>query len=284
MPSVRPEGRPPVTEQVPRHQAIRRLATDPSAHAAIRAEAGPPPADVGAWLAGLQTLTGVPFGYLVPDARMLPPESIRFFAIDPNWTAALVDGALSLASKTAPAAAAVATLRPAALAAASPPAGGYSGFLLRSALVSDWPGLRVTGYADPQAATPLATARLERLAPTVLLALFAGLIQRVDLAEPPQHLHAGVSSAAPPSVSLRLIDTGNAGVQPAGDPTAPVTLRQDPSRSVIDVGATVTAIGQRLSQVYGSLNQTVPPLRPAGVNLQFAQGTATQSFITGTAS
>lgn len=242
--------------------------------AAITAQAGPTPADVSAWLAGLQTLTGVPFGYLVPDARMLPPESIRFFAVDPNWTAALLDGVLSLAAKTAPAASAVATLRPVALAAAGATTTAYSGFLLRSALVSDWPGLRVTGYADTQGATPLTTARQERLAPTVLLVLFAGLIQRVDLAEPPQHLHAGVSSAVSPQVSLRLIDSGNVGVPPTNNPTAPVTLRQDPNRSVIDVTATVATIAQSLSQ---------PSLGPAGVSLQFAQGTATQSFITGAA-
>jgi hypothetical protein len=270
-------------EQVPRHQAIRQLALEPSMQAAITAQAGSTPADVSAWLTGLQTLTGVPFGYLVPDARMLLPESIRFFAVDPNWTAALVDGALSLAAKTAPAAAAVATLRPAALAAASATATAYSGFLLRSALVSNWPGLRVTGYADTQGATPLATARQERLAPTVLLVLFAGLIQRVDLAEPPQHLHAGVSSAVSPQVSLRLIDSGNVGVPPKGNPTAPVTMRQDPNRSVINVTATVATIGQSLSALYTGLKQTAPPLGPAGVSLQFAQGTATQSFIVGAA-
>ena len=204
---------------------------------------------------------------------MLPPESIRFFAVDPNWTAALVDGALSLAARTAPAAAAAAALRPAALAAATPPAAGYSGFLLRSALVPAWPGLRVTGYADPQAITPLATARLERLAPTVLLALFAGLVQRVDLAEPPQHLHAGVTAAAAPSVPLRLIDAASAGLPPPGNPTAPVTLRQDPDpgRTVIDIRATVAAVAAGLSAVYASLNQAVPQLGPAGLSLQFAQ-------------
>ncbi len=272
-------------EHVPRHRAISLLAGQQAAQAAIAAQAGPPPADVSAWLAGLQALTGIPFGYLVPDARMLPPESIRFFAVDPNWTAALVDGALSLAAKTAPAAAAAATLRPAALAAATPPAAGYSGFLLRSALVPAWPGLRVTGYADPQAITPLATARLERLAPTVLLALFAGLVQRVDLAEPPQHLHAGVTAAAAPSVPLRLIDAASAGLPPPGNPTAPVTLRQDPDpgRSVIDVRATAAAVAAGLSAVYASLNQAVPPLGPAGLSLQFAQGAAAQSFSTGTA-
>ena len=87
-----------------RHQALRQLAADPTARAALAAQAGPAPDDVSAWLADLQVLTGVPFAYLVPDSRMLPPESIRFFAVDPNWTAALVDGALSIAATTAPAA------------------------------------------------------------------------------------------------------------------------------------------------------------------------------------
>ena len=161
---------------------------------------------MSAWLADLQALSGLPFAYLVPDARMLPPESIRFFAVDPNWTAALADGALSIAAKTAPAAAAIQALRPGALtaarqaaasrwrapaparpaaatdepapagtepaaatdepaAAATEPAAAasaaaatgaptYSGFLLRSAAVADWPGLEVKGYADPQATTP----------------------------------------------------------------------------------------------------------------------------------
>ena len=48
------------------------------------------------WLGKLALLTGVPFNYLVPDERMLPLESIRFFYLDPNWVAALSDGAFSI--------------------------------------------------------------------------------------------------------------------------------------------------------------------------------------------
>ena len=232
----------------PRNKALRQLAADPRAQATMRAQAGPVPDDVSAWLAGLQTLAGVPFAYLVPDARMLPPESIRFFAVDPNWTTALTDGALSLAAKTAPAAAAVQALRPAALAATAAPA-VYSGFLLRSAAVADWPGLRVSGYAGQTAAPPaLPIVRLERLAPTVLLALFAGLIQRVELTEPAQHLHFGVISASGLQVWLRWIDQANAGGQVTatqGGQVTPtqgtVTLRQDSARAVVDVTTTVAA-------------------------------------------
>lgn len=314
---------------VPRHQALRQLAADPTARAALAAQAGPAPDDVSAWLADLQALVGVPFAYLVPDSRMLPAESIRFFAVDPNWTAALVDGALSIAATTAPAAAASEALRPGALAAAcqaatsrrrtpaaprpagaadepptpadepptpavepaapaDEPAAGvaptYSGFLLRSAAVADWPGMQVNGYADPQAATPaLPIVRLERLAPTILLALFAGTIQRVDLTEPGQHLYFGVIPLPGGlSVALRSVSTVGspaAGTPLAGDPTVPVICRPDlnradPNRAVLNVAATVVAIEQGLA---------VSSLSPAGLGLQLLQPPPSQTFTTAVA-
>ena len=48
------------------------------------------------FLAHLRLLTGVPFDYLVPDARLLPDESIRFFYVDRSWTDRLVDGAIAV--------------------------------------------------------------------------------------------------------------------------------------------------------------------------------------------
>ena len=55
------------------------------------------PRDLRQWLARLRLLEGVPFAYLVADSELLPPESIRFFYLDRNWTDALVQGALSVA-------------------------------------------------------------------------------------------------------------------------------------------------------------------------------------------
>ncbi|MFL5804865.1 MAG: hypothetical protein ACJ8CR_24365, partial [Roseiflexaceae bacterium] len=54
------------------------------------------PSGIVAWFDNLRLLRGVPFNYLMPDERMLPPESIRFFQVDPQWIEALVDGAWSL--------------------------------------------------------------------------------------------------------------------------------------------------------------------------------------------
>ena len=48
---------------------------------------------VVSWLTRLHLLYAVPFAYLVPDIRMLPAESIRFFQVDNGWVEALLDGA-----------------------------------------------------------------------------------------------------------------------------------------------------------------------------------------------
>jgi hypothetical protein len=58
------------------------------------------PADIISWFGGLSLLQGVPFNYLVPDERMLPAESIRFFRLDQLWVDCLLDGAFSIGRVT----------------------------------------------------------------------------------------------------------------------------------------------------------------------------------------
>jgi hypothetical protein len=175
------------------------------------------------WLTRLHLLHGVPFAYLVPDIRMLPAESIRFFQVDNAWIEALIDGAFSVgatrgttqagaALRKAAAPAVRARLRSvrAALAegaqasaqtrtqtSAAPEA--ITGFLLRSAVVSGWPGMEVHCYADTEARQPRPLLRLERVSPSVLLCLIAGVLRRVDLREPPEGMHFGVAAAPPQS-------------------------------------------------------------------------------------
>jgi hypothetical protein len=50
------------------------------------------------WILDKLYLNNIPAYYLITDPSYLPPESIRFFYIDPNWTDALIDGALSIAN------------------------------------------------------------------------------------------------------------------------------------------------------------------------------------------
>ena len=48
------------------------------------------------WILDRIFLSGIPAHYFIPDPSFLEEESLRFFHIDPSWTDALVDGALSL--------------------------------------------------------------------------------------------------------------------------------------------------------------------------------------------
>jgi hypothetical protein len=158
------------------------------------------------WLAVLRLLYPVPFTHLVPDARMLPGESLRFFYLDTNWLAAMTDGALSVGVATSREAAVQQALtvewEQHAEAAAvayrakqlnqTPPVqatGPSSGMLIRSALISGWPGLTVQASAGGQ---PLALLRSDKLAPNVLLVLFNGVPDTVTLGEPQEGLEFGV--------------------------------------------------------------------------------------------
>jgi hypothetical protein len=208
------------------------------------------PRDLRLWLARLRLLEGVPFAYLVADASLLPPESIRFFYLDRGWTDALVEGALSVGTVTTAERGALegiyGTVREEVdeaerlvrmpgwergAAVPTGPAGPISGFIIRSRMVSGWPGIHVRGYAsdnlrlrpsvaddavgDAQdvAMRKLSLLRLERLAPAVLLALFDGIPQVVHVEEPRAGIQFGVDETdgngrAQARVVLRSATTG----------------------------------------------------------------------------
>lgn len=178
------------------------------------------PDDLAAWLGRLALLNGVPFNYLVPDERMLPPESIRFFYLDQNWVSALCDGAFSIGRNlTDDTSSALLNLDTAVLPGALKKTGQSStlvrskllgtdppplpilitGFLLRSSIVLDYPSLGVNAYpkgGTPDDKTPdmLDILRLEQLGPQsdTLICLIAGDAWRIDIHEAPQALHYGI--------------------------------------------------------------------------------------------
>lgn len=210
-----------------RRQAIETTFADPATIASTLGDVAVP-ADIAAWLGRLLTLAGVPFGYLVPDEAMLPPESIRFFRLDEKWARALLDGAFSLGRNltteaagasanldrallgpVAASARAAAPLRPRVGVAAPDPTETdttWTGFLMRSRVVTDYPGLGVNVYpkgntpADPQLIL-LPVRRLDRLGPggDTLLCLVHGEAYRVDVHEAPELLHYGIDSYQPPA-------------------------------------------------------------------------------------
>jgi hypothetical protein len=169
-----------------------------------------PPDEVVGWLARLALLHGVPLSYLVPDERMLPPESLRMFDLDHAWIEALVDGAFSIGRGIAGDLALDAAHAPAVRALAyaarrhvrrnpEPAArlardgtGEITGFLLRSAAVSGWPDATVIGYADDGRTTEVPPLRSSLLGTDIMLCLFDGVVRVVAIREPPGQLYCGV--------------------------------------------------------------------------------------------
>lgn len=191
---------------------------------------------IAAWLARLRLLHGVPFDHLVSDPRMLPLETIRFFYVDQNWLDALLDGAISIGGQsgldTIYLQTLYAAIRQATFAALtdyeSSIAKGYdlhpgtvdapetqSGLLIRSALISGWPGLIVQAK---QSGTLLKTLRMTRLAPDVLLCVFQGVPDTVTLGLPQESLSFGVTDEG--LIDLRYVSDGSSHF--TGQPQSPV--------------------------------------------------------------
>ncbi|WP_018658347.1 hypothetical protein [Actinomadura flavalba] len=181
------------------------------------------PADVADFLAGLAALRGVPYRYLVPDERLLPPESVRFLRLDPQWTAHLLDGATSVGRVTR-ADADRDRRRPVPVDTAP-----VTGVLIRSDLVPGYPNLIVDGYATTGDTEPLDPLRRETLSPTVLLCLFRGVLGRLDLRQPPQEQHFGIeptgagrfrktlrTASGGPGAALEPLAFGPSGTVPVG--------------------------------------------------------------------
>jgi hypothetical protein len=157
----------------------------------------------------------VPFHYLIPHSSLLPPESLRFFHLDDNWVDALVDGALSIVVRSLAGqdVAARADLQAALskivyqhrlrLQGKHPewnPSTSYmntpkSGFLLRSSLVTGWPGVEVTATtsAAPDTVVP-DILRLDQIADGVLFCLARGSLKQVTFREPREGITFGVNT------------------------------------------------------------------------------------------
>lgn len=165
------------------------------------------------WLLDLRLLRNIPIAYFVPDAALLPPESIRFFHIDPTWMDRVVDGVFSAANTGTVDAVFSYTMLAmvrealdndiAALAASLVPGAswnpgkGLSGMLIRSELVRRWPNLVVRAYgsvvddsADGAPAMPV--LRAESISKDIYIAVFAGVPSMVHVREPNVGVRFGV--------------------------------------------------------------------------------------------
>ncbi|MCI8210504.1 hypothetical protein AUC61_13265 [Pseudomonas sp. S25] len=154
------------------------------------------------WLSRWLLLYGVPLGYLIPEPAMVPQESLRCFRVDRNWLRALLDGALSLGGDDPAREKSLRTvlienalqevykIRRSLIDESTGEDGSdtstdvISGFILRSRVVSAWPGIEVKGFSSADSTESLPLLRAENLTPDLLLCLFDGQMRRVDLIEP----------------------------------------------------------------------------------------------------
>jgi len=180
----------------------------PGAHR-INREAYRLPKELTDWFYDLHLLKGLPFNYLVPDEAMLPSESIRFFTLDKLWMACLIDGAFSIGRVITHDHSKDENLFHAVLQKAWNPEQKseelkttlsglttISGCLIRSEVVSGWPGLLVEAYKltkNGKLTGPIQPIRMETLSQNVLLLLFEGQIQTLDIHLKPETIHFGFS-------------------------------------------------------------------------------------------
>jgi len=187
------------------HGSDPDAATDPMVRDAL---------ELAVWLGDLVHLVGVPLRYLVACDRLLPPESLRLFHVDTDWTIdALAAGALSIAETsliTPPPRTRGAAREqlwrlfdghrvilgnarePRARLARVPRRGPTTGLLLRSRLLAEYPGveIRLTGEHGP-----LEPVRREPVSNDVLLVLTRGVPREVELREPRAGLCFGRTGA-----------------------------------------------------------------------------------------
>ncbi len=155
------------------------------------------------WLGQLSALQHIPFHYLIPNEQLLPPESLRLFAVDQRWIECLLDGAFSIGRVLEQDARTDSAL-PTSTDTTST-LSELTGFLLRSKLVSGYPDMQVAAYSlVPTGKTPPADAnadglmqpiRIEKLNKEVLLVVYEGKIEVLDFYLPPETLHFGFSTA-----------------------------------------------------------------------------------------
>lgn len=229
----------------------------------------------------------VPFGYLVPDPALLPAEAARFFTVDESWLDALMEGVLAVGGsstrdtehtaavlpalheavrRAVPLAASRRrrTLSHAQLAAhvvgavhaaatgdapTLPDPPPVTGLMLRSALVSDYPGFSLRAFtttaiapnADPStipADQCVPILRMELLAPSIMIVLFAGTPELVWIEEPHHSIQLGVEDG---NVITPVAPDGTA-LDPE-PPAVAVPMRPGSVPGVIDVAALASELG-----------------------------------------
>ncbi len=194
------------------------------------------PQELAEWFAQLNLLKGVPLSYLAGDEKQLPPESIRFFYLDKNWTNQMTGGALSIGAGSRKATAlnhfykedfdamgkeSIRHPRERLVHPKQKPfyhrraklqaedTGEITGFIMRSQLVKLWKGLE--SAATDKQGNPLVILRMEQLSEDIMLCLYQGEIAKLRVKEPKEGLRFGAHENDR-TIHVRDVKKGNEGV------------------------------------------------------------------------
>lgn len=233
-----------------------------------------PPEQVVDWMNSLSLLSPLPFNYLIPNERLIPDESIRFFWVDNIWVQYLMLGALSIGRVYDPE-----DMSDHLLHLLPPDLPTLTGVLIRSSVVAHFPDIRISGYSaiftDESPHTEvLPLVRMERLSSGLLLCLFKGELKTLDVTRKPETMHFG----------LDLIEQ-----HPSGQSTS---YRKDlrNQQGEEDVNLHITPLPWKsaenlvvdVSQLAAQISQKVPPMNgsftSANFALQMIEGTPTIRF------
>jgi hypothetical protein len=254
----RPAGRSVSGNAAMSVSGLRALVSEAQTRSVLRSAVAEELDPVQEWLNRLAVLDMIPFDHLVPDPRMLPPESLRFFYVDADWTRAAVHGALSVGVGHA----LDADLNSLAAEVEAPPACGVA---IRSILVPNWPRTVFTGFHGETAVEPLVRATYGN---DVLMLLYPRVIDTFTIAEPPQGLHFGVGDLG--TIELRRL-TGQIGY-PMGEFPDPAGFGRF-LRSTGDVLDIAGKLVPELAAAHG-----LPSLTPAQFALQMIKAPQLQTF------
>ena len=224
------------------------------------------PQDIGEWLGRLLLLYGVPFNYLVPEEAMLPPESIRFFYLDPGWMKCLLEGACSVGKSSSMDELFDQKLRNRFLDLAGKKATEVragergelkwplTGFLLRSDLVEGWQGLEMKAAGVDGQGNRIATLqalRIDRLAPDIMLCIFNGKVTEIEIKQPPEGLHFGAALSGDNAYAKyhlrKLTPAAEAGGQIDKQFDIDLPMR-DGTKRVVNIKALASSIEQTLGE------------------------------------